>query len=108
MADHPWIHENLATYLAGGLDANETSRLEQHVATCKPCAQALGEARHLDQEMRSIFRDAQPEPAFEDRAIERVRKVRMRRWPGMLRYAKYAAAAAAVLGVAGVGGRLVA
>ena len=103
MSEHPWIQENLAAYLAGGLDATEASRLEQHVAGCKPCARLLEEARHVDQSLSALFGDAQPEPGFEDRAIERLRKIRQRRWPRVLRYARYAAAAAAVLLVAGVG-----
>jgi hypothetical protein len=103
MSDHPWIQENLAAYLAGGLDAAEAGRLEQHVAGCKPCARLLEEGRHFDQSLKGLFADAQPEAGFEDRAIQRVRKVSQRRWPQVLRYMKYAAAAAAVLGVAGVG-----
>ncbi len=103
MVDHPWIQENLAAYLAGGLDATEAGRLEQHVAGCKPCARLLEESRQFDQSLNALFADAQPEAGFEDRAIQRVRKVSQRRWPRVLRYAKYAAAAAALLGVAGVG-----
>ena len=85
MSEHPWIQENLAAYLAGGLDATETSRLEQHVAGCKrACWKKLG---------MSINRCAVRglgEPGRRPR--HRTLQNQARRWPHVLRYALRTAA----------------
>ena len=41
MSEHAWILENLESYTAGGLEPAERERLEEHIASCTPCAAAL-------------------------------------------------------------------
>ena len=45
MSEHAWTLENIAAYCAGGLEAAECERLEQHTDTCETCARTLAEAR---------------------------------------------------------------
>jgi hypothetical protein len=70
MSDHVWAQENIAAYLAGGLDPNEGERLEQHAAQCAGCARALDEARSLEGRLAPLFRAAKPGAALEDRIIQ--------------------------------------
>src|SRR5437867_1853693 len=70
MSDHVWALENIAAYLAGGLDPTEGERLEQHAAQCAMCARALDEARALETKLSPLFRHAKPGPALEDRIIQ--------------------------------------
>ena len=85
MADHTWVQENAATYLADGLDPTEVERLEQHVASCPQCAEAVQQARSFDDDMRGLFADVQPAPALEDRVIQSLRvSARPRRKPSPL------------------------
>ena len=60
MADHAWVNENLDTYLAGDLTTAERESVEQHVAACEACQQALAEARRLEQLMNGLFTEARP------------------------------------------------
>ena len=70
MSDHVWALENIAAYLAGGLDPTEGERLEQHAAQCAVCARFLGEARSLESKLAPLFRAAKPGAALEDRIIQ--------------------------------------
>jgi hypothetical protein len=70
MSDHVWALENIAAYLAGGLDPTEGERLEQHAAQCAVCARALDEARSLENKLAPLFRAAKPGAALEDRIIQ--------------------------------------
>lgn len=99
MSDHDWTFENLSAYLAGGLAANERQRVENHVAACTECAQALQESRELEQMMDSLFTNARPDADLEARALAKLRQARMRR-ASILRFVA-AAAAVLVLGLAG-------
>src|SRR5947209_7103460 len=99
MSQHAWILENLESYSAGGLEPEERERLEQHVASCPPCARALEEARSLDRTMDSLFAGVRPEAALEDRMIRALRSPR-RRW--LDRRVLIVAAAVLLLGVLGV------
>src|SRR6516225_6898141 len=69
MSDHVWALENIAAYLAGGLDPTEGERLEQHAAQCAVCARALDEARSLECKLAPLFRNAKPGLGLEDRII---------------------------------------
>jgi hypothetical protein len=73
MSEHTWTLENLASYTAGGLEAAERERLEQHTATCATCSQALQEARAMDQTLETLFAGIRPEPSLEDRMIHALR-----------------------------------
>src|SRR5438132_9863763 len=73
MSEHAWVLENIETYNAGGLEPDERDRLQQHVAECSGCAQALKEAGAVDQMMERLFAAAQPAAALEDRMIHRLR-----------------------------------
>ncbi len=55
MSDHTWTQENIASYVAGGLDAAERERLEQHAADCGDCAAAPGCGPGLDRNIGTLF-----------------------------------------------------
>ncbi len=38
MSEHVWTQENIAVYVAGGLQPSEGERLEKHAAGCAACA----------------------------------------------------------------------
>lgn len=103
MSEHAWTLEHLATYTAGGLDAAETERLEQHVAECPGCAAALAEARALDASLESLFVGERPDPALEDRMIRSLRGDKRRRKSRLPMAIRIAIASAAVLLVGIVG-----
>jgi hypothetical protein len=95
MSEHAWTLENLAAYLADGLESAERERLEQHAAECESCAAALAEARRVDDSLTDLFAATRPGPILEDRVIQSLRTQGQAsgRWlPGWL-----AGAAAALL-----------
>src|SRR2546421_11138423 len=55
MSDHNWVLENLESYSAGGLDAQERERLESHLPECSSCSQALHDIRASDQQLENLF-----------------------------------------------------
>lgn len=73
MTDHTWILENLAAYLADGLEPAERERLEQHVNECVPCAAVLVNLRTLDAEWTGLFAATRPNATLEDRMIHTLR-----------------------------------
>jgi hypothetical protein len=73
MSDHAWTLENLAAYLAGGLEPAERERLEQHTADCVPCTAALSDARVLDRALSGLFAESRPNATLEDRVIQKLR-----------------------------------
>ncbi|MBI3822373.1 MAG: DUF4349 domain-containing protein [Planctomycetes bacterium] len=99
MTPHDFTRENLDAYLAGGLTLAERRDVEQHTADCAECAQALAEARKLEQTMADLFTEVRPDAALEDRALAKLRKSRLRR-ASILRFVA-AAAAVLVLGIVG-------
>ena len=102
MFDHTWIQENLAAYLAGGLEPAERERLEQHTAECASCAAALANARALDATLFDLFVEVRPSPSLEDRVIQTLRTRPAGGWrlspPGWL---VVAAAALVLIGLTG-------
>jgi hypothetical protein len=100
MSEHAWVQENIASYVAGGLEPTERERLEQHISECQSCASALQEARDLDQTLQSLFASVRPEPALEDRMIRALRTSRWRPFSGRV---LAAAAAALLIGAVGAG-----
>jgi hypothetical protein len=96
MADHTWIVENIASFLAGGLDEAERERFEQHTAGCEACADLLREARNLDRRMETLFAGVRPGPALEDQLIRSLRTISP---GGHLRFPTFAKVAAGVAAV---------
>ncbi len=70
MSEHVWAQENIAAYVAGGLDPAEGERLEAHLGECTACERAVEEARSLDRRLAPLFASANPGPALEDRVIQ--------------------------------------
>lgn len=112
MADHHWVHDHIASYLADGLDAAERTDLEAHLAGCPECARAVEESRQLDQQLAALFTGVRPTPDLEDRAIRRLRLQGTLRSSSPLRSKTMrfllAAAAVLLLGVLGAGMSVVA
>ena len=79
MSDHAWVAENVASYVAGGLDAEERELLDEHVAGCADCARLLDEARTIDRDLGALFAPVRPNPALEDRSIQVLRQTSARR-----------------------------
>jgi hypothetical protein len=105
MSEHAWTLENIAAFVAGGLDAAEAERVERHAAECAECAAALRAARALDHGLAGLFAVDRPGPALEDRLIRSLRAesagaVLRSRWRRKL---AWGAAAAVVLGATGAG-----
>src|SRR6266849_2901589 len=103
MSDHNWVLENLESYSAGGLNAEERERLESHLPECLSCSQALQDIRVSDQQLDSLFAPVRPKPGFEDRMISSLRTASAKngfRLP-MIGWIGASAAAAVVVGVVG-------
>ncbi len=106
MSEHVWAQDNIAVYVAGGLDAFESERLEKHVADCPACAQLVAETRSLEKKLAPLVRAAAPGSSLEDRIIQSLPPAqgtpRMNAWSGR-RKAYLAAAAAVLLAALGAG-----
>jgi hypothetical protein len=103
MADHTWVNENLDTYLAGDLTTAERESVEQHVAACEACQQALAEARRLEQLLKGLFTDARPVVNLDECIIHAIAQEPMRTGRRRPRAWRFFVAAAAVLVVGLVG-----
>jgi hypothetical protein len=101
MSEHAWVLENIASYTAGGLEAAECERLEQHTASCEACARSLEEARVADQKLEALFEAVRPGHMLEDRMIRSLREARLR-LPMFVRIS-VGAAAVLLVGVLGAG-----
>ena len=62
MNDHARVHEALAAYVAGGLDAAERRRVEDHLHDCPACFEAYVEARDADRAVQRAV-GLVPEPS---------------------------------------------
>src|SRR5712692_5974530 len=103
MSDHNWVLENLESYSAGGLNAEERERLEAHLPECASCSQALQDIRAADEQLESLFSPIRPQPGFEDRMISGLRTASARnhfRLP-LIGWVGASAAAAVLVGVVG-------
>jgi hypothetical protein len=106
MLEHTWAVENLAGYVAGGLEPEERDQLEEHLAECPACARKLDEVRAVDHRLEALFAGVRPNPALEDRSIQALRQASGRAdWRQLSRGAKFVlgAAAAVLLAAAGAG-----
>ncbi len=110
MSEHAWVLENVATWLADGLDTADRERLERHVDACPQCAEAVQQTRSFDDAMRGLFADVQPNPALKDRMIQALRVSARPRWRHLRVYRRLVLGTAAVLmiGVFGVFGAFIA
>jgi hypothetical protein len=105
MSEHAWVLENLASYVAGGLDTAESERLQEHVAGCESCAKALAEAQAVDGGVEALFSEVRPDAALEDRMIQALRSPARRQTmhtPAFI-YLTRGAAALVLLGGMGAG-----
>jgi hypothetical protein len=105
MSEHTWVLENLAGYVAGGLDADEREQLEEHLSECADCARALAQVRAADRKLEGLFAAIRPNPALEDRSIQMLRQLPRR--AGGIRFStrgKVLAAVAAAILLAVTGG----
>lgn len=73
MTEHAWIHEQIAAFLADGLDAAENERFRTHVRECGECAAAVEAARAFDAGLANLFASARPGPMLEDRTVRALR-----------------------------------
>jgi hypothetical protein len=73
MTDHIWTQEQIATFLADGLEAAEKDRFLTHVRDCGECATALEAARAFDAGLANLFAAVRPGPTLEDRTVRALR-----------------------------------
>ena len=85
--------------LAGGLSADERHTVEAHVNGCADCAQALADARKLEQTMDDVFAKDRPKAGLEEASAGQAASARFRR-ATLLRFVG-AAAAVLVVGLLG-------
>src|SRR5437016_14219180 len=71
--DHARFRDDIGTYLAGGLTADERRALEAHAADCPDCAAALHESRAQEEDLNEMFAAVRPAEDFEDRLVTRLR-----------------------------------
>ena len=76
MTDHAWTLEHAAAFVANGLDAAETRRLEDHTRDCPDCAAAVADAVKFDRNMGALFAGVRPVLGLEDRAVTTLRTAR--------------------------------
>src|SRR5437870_4576390 len=105
MSEHVWSKENLESYAAGGLAAQERERFERHAAACADCARDLAAWRDVENKLDNLFAEVRPEAGLEDRMIQTLRQARMPRRFFRSTIVRFAMSAAAVvlLGVVGAG-----
>lgn len=103
MSEHEWFHDHLTLYSAGGLSADEESRLERHAAECAACAQELAQWRLFDQGLDRLCTPVQFAADWDERVLTKWRVTHKppRRWSSP---ARWAAAAAALVFIAALGG----
>jgi hypothetical protein len=51
---HPFSQEDLSAFLDGQLSPARSARLEEHLASCEPCRQHLGELRAVVEGLRAL------------------------------------------------------
>jgi hypothetical protein len=105
MSEHIWSQENLESYAAGGLTAQERERFERHAAECANCARDLAEWHDVENRLESLFAEVRPETGLEDRMIQTLRRAPLPRRFFRSTIVRFALSAAAVvmLGVIGAG-----
>ena len=79
MSDCTWVRERLDALVEGGLEAEETIRVETHVASCPECEQDL-EALRLVMTAGAALAEIEPPPSLADELATGP----CRRWLGML------------------------
>ena len=109
ISEHAWSEEQVAAYVAGGLNAAECERLVAHARECPDCTAAIERTRWLDRGMDSLFMAAKPGPDLEDRTLFALRMSPERKpaREGWQKRLLVAASVAAVLTAGGVAGAFV-
>jgi hypothetical protein len=104
MAEHAWSLEQIAAYLAGGLDAEEIRRLEAHARECAECNTSIESYQRLDRGLNALFDFEKPGLELEDRALSvlRLGPVRNPLRDGWQKRLLIAATAAVVMTAGGV------
>lgn len=106
MTEHALAQEQIASYLADGLDAAERTGLEAHLAVCEMCTRSLEEARALDDRLNTLFASERPRAGLSDRMIRGLRtpaSVPVRRPMSLGGWVAMGAAATLLVGVLGAG-----
>jgi hypothetical protein len=108
MTEHALAQEQIASYLADGLDAAERGDFEAHMAACPECARSLEEARAVDARLNALFIGERPRAGLEDRMIRGLRapdvlEMPVRRSMSLLGWSAVGAAATVMVGVLGAG-----
>ena len=96
---HPFGEEELSSYLDGRLSPAESTRLEEHLASCEPCRQHLEELRAVVEGLRAL--PSAPAPRSFALRPEQVKAPQRRRPVGPAVWAQRASAFAPA-GVAAV------
>ncbi|QEL19695.1 DUF4349 domain-containing protein [Limnoglobus roseus] len=73
MTEHAWVQEQIAAFLADGLDAAERERFQTHVRDCVECTTAIEAARAFDAGLANLFASVRPGPMLEDRTVRALR-----------------------------------
>jgi len=97
MTEHAWAQEQIASYLTGGLAAEERERLDRHAKDCPECAEGLMAAVHFDRGLGTLFAPMRPKPGLEDRAVRATRVAPKRHAILILGWPRRITAVAAVL-----------
>src|SRR5262245_42955598 len=59
--EHPVLQEELMAYVDGDLQERQASKVARHVEQCRPCADAIADARQVSQWMASWDVEESPE-----------------------------------------------
>jgi uncharacterized protein DUF4349/putative zinc finger protein len=100
-ADHQWAREVLPAHVAGGLSAEERTRLEEHVASCAECIAELDALRRFETSMEQMFAPMRPQPGLEERVIRGLRTFPVQRQRPVALKVVYGLAAVFLFGLVG-------
>jgi hypothetical protein len=100
-ADHEWARELLPAHLAGGLNAEERTRLEAHASTCAECIAEMDALRRFDRGMEEMFAPVRPSAGLEERVIRTLRQAPLQTSRPTAVKIGYGVAAAFLLGLVG-------
>ncbi len=100
-ADHEWAKEQIAAHLAGGLSAEERTRIEAHTASCAECIAEIDAARRFDRQMDDLFTPVRAKAGLEEKIIQKLRTEPLAKPRPMGARIFMAAAAVFVLGLLG-------
>jgi anti-sigma-K factor RskA len=76
MSDENHVLDLLPAYVLGTLDANEASRVNDHLLSCLVCRTGLSVFQNVAEQIALSAPDAVPSPDLKDRLMQRVRTLR--------------------------------